>query len=91
MSSDRVLTASRRATSSSPETIGTPCIDGMTLSAADVQRAADKLALEQETIRKAVYAVAGRVEDARQCRELFDMMGIDLASVRAARKAGVLA
>ena len=69
------------------EAIGTPCIDGMTLSAADVRRTADKVASEQETIRRAVYAVAARVDDATQCRGLFEMMGIDLDSVRAAREA----
>ena len=93
MSPDRVMTAQRRRSTpssperSSPESIGTPCIDGMTLSAADVQRAADKLALEQETIRKAVYAVAGRVENAEECKALFEMMGIDMATVRAVRAA----
>ena len=70
------------------EVVGTPCIDGMTLSAADVERAAEKLASQQETVRKAVYAVAGRVDDAEECRGLFEMMGIDLATVRAAREAG---
>lgn len=68
--------------------IGTPCIDGMTLSAADVERTAEKVALQQETIRKAVYAIASHVDDAQQCRGLFEMMGIDLASVRAAREVG---
>lgn len=71
----------------SAETVGTPCIDGTALSVADVRRAAEKLATQRERLRKAVYAVAGQVGDADECRYLFEMMGIDLASVRAAREA----
>lgn len=70
------------------EMVGTPCIDGTALSVADVQRTAQKAAEYRERLRKAVYAVAGQVDNPDQCRELFDMMGIDLASVRAARDAG---
>lgn len=70
------------------EMIGTPCIDGTALSEADVQRAARKVLVERETVRKAVYAVAGHAEDARECRTLFDMIGLDRACVQAAREAG---
>ncbi len=75
------------ARGSAAEQVGTPCIDGMSLTAADVERNAEKQALQQEVVRKAVYAVASHADDAQQCRGLFEMMGIDLASVRAAREA----
>jgi hypothetical protein len=71
------------------EAIGTPCIDGTALSASDVQRAADKVEVERETLRKAIYAVAGHADDATECRTLFDMIGVDRASVSAAREAGL--
>jgi hypothetical protein len=68
------------------EIVGTPCIDGTALSVADVQRTAEKLAAQRERLRKAIYAVAGQVEDAEECRRLFEIIGIDLASVRAVRE-----
>jgi hypothetical protein len=71
------------------EAVGTPCIDGTALSASDVQRAAQKVAVERETLRRAIYAVAGHAGDAEECRNLFDMMGVDRASVRAARATGL--
>ena len=71
------------------EAVGTPCIDGTALSASDVQRAADKVAIERETLRRAIYAVAGHASDADECRSLFDMIGVDRASVRAARRTGL--
>jgi hypothetical protein len=68
------------------EEVGTPTIDGSTLSAMDVERAAVKVAVEREVIRHAVYAVADHATDAAECRYFLDMIGIDLASVRAARE-----
>ena len=70
------------------EAIGTPCIDGTALSATDVRRAAEKVTIERETLRRAIYAVAGHAHDAQECRRLFDMIGVDRASVRAARETG---
>lgn len=86
MSLNNAMTAAQ--VDESAELVGTPCIDGTALSVADVQRTAEKLAAQHERLRKAVYAVAGQVNDAQECRQLFDMMGIDLASVRAMRGAG---
>lgn len=77
------------ATTIPAEAVGTPCIDGTALSATDVQRAADKVTVERETLRRAIYAVAGHAEDAHECRSLFDMIGVDRASVRAARQTGL--
>ena len=77
------------ATALTAEAIGTTCIDGTTLSATDVQRAADKVAAERETLRRAIYAVAGHASDADECRSLFDMIGVDRASVRSARQLGL--
>jgi hypothetical protein len=68
------------------EQIGTPTIDGSTLSAVDVERAAEKVAVQRDATRRAVYAVADQATDAAECREFLDMIGIDLASVRAARE-----
>lgn len=79
--------AARVTSNESAEIVGTPCVDGTALSASDVQRAAQKVAVQRERLRKAVYAVAGQVDDADECRQLFEIMGIDLASVRAARDA----
>lgn len=76
------------STSITAEAIGTPCIDGTALSATDVQRAAEKVTVERETLRRAIYAVAGHADDAQECRNLFDMIGVDRASVRAARQTG---
>lgn len=71
------------------EAIGTPCIDGTALSATDVQRAAEKVAVARDTLRRAIYAVAGHASDAEECRSLFDMIGVDRASVLSARRAGL--
>jgi hypothetical protein len=69
------------------EAVGTPCIDGTALSPADVQRAAQRVEVERETMRRAIYAVAGHANNAQECRNLFDMIGLDRASVVAAREA----
>jgi hypothetical protein len=68
------------------EQVGTPTIDGSTLSVVDVERAAEKVAVQRDAIRRAVYAVADQATDAAECRNFLDMIGIDLASVRAARE-----
>ncbi len=68
------------------EQVGTPTIDGSSLSAVDVERTAEKVAVHREAVRRAVYAVADRASDAAECRYFLDMIGIDLASVRAARE-----
>jgi hypothetical protein len=68
------------------EEVGTPTIDGSSLSAVDVERAAEKVAVHRDAIRRAVYAVADQARDAVECRYFLDMIGIDLASVRAARE-----
>lgn len=68
------------------EQVGTPTIDGSTLSAVDVERAAEKVVVQRDTIRRAVYAVADQARDAAECRCFLEMIGIDLASVRAARR-----
>jgi hypothetical protein len=77
------------ATATAAEAIGTPCIDGTALSATDVERAAEKVAVERETLRRAIYAVAAHASDANECRSLFDMIGVDRGSVRAARQVGL--
>ena len=68
------------------EAVGTPCIDGSALSAADVRRMAESVAGQRERLRRAIYAVAGHAGDAGECRSMFEMMGIDLDLVRTARE-----
>ena len=67
------------------EAVGTACVDGHALSAADVDRLRRSFALRAGERRRAVYAVAAAAVNAAECREFFEMLGIDRAQVAEAR------
>jgi hypothetical protein len=65
--------------------IGTMSIDGTPISEADLARIEAEEQLHAEQQRAAVRVVAAGAVDADDCRALLSMLGLDTATVAAAR------
>lgn len=65
--------------------IGTMSVDGTPISQADLARIEAEEALHTQQRRAAVKVVAASATDADDCRMLLSILGLDDATVRAAR------
>ena len=61
-------------------------MDGTPISRADVERMEEEERLHAERQRQATRVVAAAARDAKDCRMLLDMLGLDHDVVLAARK-----
>lgn len=68
--------------------VGSMSVDGTPISSTDLARIEAEEKLHEEMQVKTVRVIAGASRDAAECRAILDMLGIDNASVIAARDAG---
>jgi hypothetical protein len=69
---------------------GARAIDGQVLSQSDIDRVNHQTRMDVEKLRRAVFAIAARSSTAAECRELLDIVGIDLAVVAVMRSQSAL-
>jgi hypothetical protein len=68
-----------------PEPVGTPCVDGQVLSVDDVQKISAMMAAQRDRLHRAIRVIGAFSLDAGDCRQLLEMVGIDLKTVRELR------
>ncbi|MGN6606050.1 MAG: hypothetical protein ACTHMS_03435 [Jatrophihabitans sp.] len=68
--------------------VGSMSVDGTPISSADLARIEAEERLHVEMQIKTVRVIAGASRDAAECRSILDMLGIDSATVLAARGTG---
>lgn len=68
-----------------PEPVGTPCVDGQLLSADDVAKINAMMTAQRDRLQRAIRVIGAYSHDAGDCRQLLDIVGIDLNTVRELR------
>lgn len=68
-----------------PEPVGTPCVDGQLLSVDDVEKTTARVTAQRAKLLRAIQVIGSFAQDAGDCRQLLEMVGIDLNTVRELR------
>lgn len=68
--------------------VGSMSVDGTPISSTDLARIEAEEKLHEQMQVKTVRVIAGASRDAAECRTILDMLGIDHATIVAARDGG---